>query len=127
MKYLFQDGNILELHYKQKGASLFDCYDNASLKKLSCMIGLEVVAAYDSEYPDTPKGKRQLKVACKAYSPWEFAVMDGKCYMFTTVTVIEDEEKPKEIRPKVVQIPTQPAEAENDFAEINFAQILDDE
>jgi len=127
MKYLFQDGNISELHYKQKGASLFDCYDNASLKKLSCMIGLEVVAAYDSEYPDTPKGKRQLKVACKAYSPWEFAVMDGVCYMYTTVTVIEDEEKPKEIRPKVVQIPTQPAEAENDFAEINFAQILDDE
>ena len=127
MKYLFEDGSIQEFHYKKKGASLFDCYDNASLKKLSCMIGLEVVAAYDSEYPDTPKGKRQLKVACKAYSPWEFAVMDGECYMFTTVTVIEDEEKPKEIRPKVVQIPTQPAEAENDFAEINFPQIIEEE
>ena len=127
MKYLFKDGNILELHYKQKGASLFDSYDSASLKKLSCMIGLEVVAAYDSEYPDTPKGKRQLKVACKAYSPWEFAVMDGKCYMFTTVTVIEDEEKPKEIRPKTVQIPEQQEAEEIDLNEINFPQIIEDE
>lgn len=127
MKYLFQDGTLLELHYKQEGASLFDSYDRASLKKLSCMIGLEVVAAYDSEYPDTPKGKRQLKVACKAYSPWEFAVMDGKCYMFTTVTVLEDEEKPKEIRPKTVQIPEQQEAEEIDLNEINFPQIIEDE
>lgn len=127
MKYLFQDGNILELHYKQKGASLFDSYDSASLKKLSCMIGLEVVAAYDSEYPDTPKGKRQLKAVCVADSPWTFSVMDGKSYMDTTVTVIEDEEKPKEIRPKAVQIPEQQEAEEIDLNEIIFPQIIEDE
>ena len=122
MKYLFQDGTTQELHYKKKGATLFDCYDSASLKKLSCMIGLEVVAAYDTEPHDTPKGKRQLKVACKAYSPWEFAVMDGKSYLYTTVTVIEDEPKPKELNTIPRKPPTlaelgitaEPAEAEDD-------------
>lgn len=97
MIYKFTDGQEIELHYKSKGATLFDAYDKKSLKKLSQLTGLTVVKAHDSEYPDTPKGKRVLHIDCIMNAPFEFALMDSRASAQTTVDVIEDEEKPPEI------------------------------
>lgn len=119
MKYRFHTGEEIELHYKRKGATLFDCYDQESLDKLSDMIGLKVLSAFDSEYVDTPEGIRHLRVECIANAPWRFeGGWEFRTRLFAVVDVLEDEPKPKEIAPRrktiedVKQLQREEAEAE---------------
>ena len=97
MIYRFSDGQEIELHYRRKGATFFDAYDDDSLAKLSTLSGMTVTRAHDSEYPDTPKGKRALWIDCVAPAPFTFAVTGGVIQAQTFVDVLEDEAKPEEI------------------------------
>ena len=95
MIYRFSNGQKLELHYRRKGATLFDAYDNNSLAALSTLTGLTVTRAHDSEYPG--KRKPTLWIACAAPAPFTFAVTGGMMQAQATVDVLEDEAKPEEI------------------------------
>ena len=95
MIYRFSNGQDIELHYRRKGATLFDAYDDNSLAALSTLTGLTVTRAHDSEYPG--KGKRTLWIDCAAPAPFTFAVTDGIMQAQATVDVLEDEAKPEEI------------------------------
>ncbi len=95
MIYKFENQQTLELHYRRKGATLFDSYDEESLDKLSTLTGLTVTRAHDSEYPG--KGKRTLWIDCAAPAPFTFAVTGGIMQAQATVDVLEDEAKPEEI------------------------------
>lgn len=124
MKYRFPNGRTIELHYKTTGATLFDCYDKASLAKLGKMIGMKVLSAYDVEYIDTPNGKRYLKVMCSANAPWEFDFMESKGHLFTVVDVLEDEEKPKEIAPNPNRLITWKELEAEEKAEAEFDRMI---
>lgn len=100
MIYKFTNQQTLELHYKRKGATLFDSYDQESLDKLSTLSCMTVTRAHDSEYPDTPKGKRYLWIECKAKEPFIFGTMGGIMTAQAEVDVLQDEEKPEELKPK---------------------------
>ena len=103
MKYLFQDGTILELHYKEKGATLRDSYDKESLAKLTELSGLRVVAAHDTTYKgedSTLKNPRTLLITTEANPPFEFWIMDFRMTAGAVVEVLEDEPQPKEIAPR---------------------------
>lgn len=95
MIYKFENQQTLELHYRRKGATLFDSYDEESLDKLSTLTGLTVTRAHDSEYPG--KRKRTLWIDCAAPAPFTFAVTGGMMQAQATVDVLEDEAKPEEI------------------------------
>ena len=126
MKYRFPNGEIVELHYKPTGATLFDSYDETSLAKLDKMIGMKVLSAYDVEYIDTPNGKRCLKVMCSANAPWEFDFMESKGHLFTIVDVLEDEEKPKEIAPNPNSLITMKELEAEEKAEAEFEAMIAD-
>lgn len=120
MKYQFQNGEIIELHYKQKGATLFDSYDSESLAKLTELSGLRVVAAHDTTYKgedSTLKNPRTLLITTEANPPFEFWLMDCRMTAGAVVEVLEDEPQPKEIAPRrktiedVIQLQREEAEA----------------
>ena len=95
MIYRFSNGQDIELHYRRKGATMFDAYDDDSLAALSTLTGLTVTRAHDSEYPG--KRKRTLWIDCAAPAPFTFAVTGGIMQAQATVDVLEDEAKPEEI------------------------------
>lgn len=95
MIYRFSNGQDIELHYRRKGATMFDAYDDDSLAALSTLTGLTVTRAHDSEYPG--KRKRTLWIDCAAPAPFTFAVTGGMMQAQATVDVLEDEAKPEEI------------------------------
>ncbi len=97
MIYRFSNGQDIELHYRRKGATMFDAYDDDSLAALSTLTGLTVTRAHDSEYPDTPKGKRALWIDCVAPAPFTFAVTGSVMTAQAIVEVLVDEDKPQEI------------------------------
>ena len=128
MIYKFENQQTLELHYRRKGATLFDSYDEESLDKLSTLLGMKVTRAHDVEYPNTPKGKRHLKVECIANDPWRFDFWEFKGHMFTVVDVLQDEEKPDELKTKPTKTHKQiikEIEAE-ERTEAYFDQMIED-
>ena len=121
MKYRFHTGEEIELHYKRKGATLFDSYDSESLAKLTELSGLRVVAAHDTTYKgedSTLKNPRTLLITTEANPPFEFWLMDCRMTAGAVVEVLEDEPQPKEIAPRrkpiedVKQLQREEAEAE---------------
>lgn len=129
MKYQFQNGEIIELHYKQKGATLFDSYDSKSLAKLTELSGLRVVAAHDTTYKgedSTLENPRTLIITTEANPPFEFCLMNSRVDAGAVVEVLEDEPKPKEIEPHSNRMPTRKDLEAEEKAEAEFEAMIAD-
>lgn len=94
MIYRFSDGQEIELHYRRKGATPIDSYDEGSLAKLSSLTGLTVTRAHDTTYTD---GRRAIWIDGVLPAPFTFAVTGGVMTAQAIVEVLVDEDKPQEI------------------------------
>lgn len=129
MKYQFQNGETIELHYKQKGATLFDSYDSESLAKLTELSGLRVVAAHDTTYKGEDsmlKNPRILLITTEANPPFEFWLMNSRVDAGAVVDVLEDEPKPKEIAPNPNRLITRKELEAEEKAEAEFEAMIAD-